>query len=265
MPQNIADVVEPATPECKPTTINLGEVVKNYLEALQKVYDVINYTLASERLLNEQEYEAFSRNSHVMPSQASHMDFDTAKEEMNHWLIKQTLNEILGVLVLFLDDIRTISAISKWKSEKFRSEEELQKILREDRATFLRLDLPAKIDFLKNQYKVVSQSEEHIKSLYRTRLALANRSGSVTEKEAVDGKLTLKLRSVTLKSNPGQQGGVLVTSEIGDLIREFEVGKKIKLAKNEHIAAILTVAFFITSQAQSLKEYAQGLGVTSSI
>ena len=37
----------------KPAQINLGEVVNNYLKALQRVFDVMNYTLASERLLNE--------------------------------------------------------------------------------------------------------------------------------------------------------------------------------------------------------------------
>ena len=54
----MAEASNATTPEAgKPTQINLGDVVNNYLEALQRVHDVIIYTLASERLLNEQEYD----------------------------------------------------------------------------------------------------------------------------------------------------------------------------------------------------------------
>ena len=248
----------------QPTRINLGEVVNKYLDGLQRVYDVINYTLAAERLLNEQEYDEYSRSSRVMPSQKSRLSYDEAKEEMQTWLLKQTLNESLGLLTLFLDDCRTISGISKWKADENRKEEEIQKLLNEERGEFLRLDLVKKIDFLQDKYALKSESTDHIKSLYRARLALANNKGVVTENETggADEKLSVKMRSVRLSSSPSSgQEGVLVKSEVGDIDREFGVGEKIRFSKNEHISSILTVAFFITSQAQSLKEYATKLGV----
>ena len=68
----------------KPAQINLGEVVNNYLKALQRVFDVMNYTLASERLLNEQEYENFSRGNRVMPSQQSRLDYEGARSETSN-------------------------------------------------------------------------------------------------------------------------------------------------------------------------------------
>lgn len=249
--------------EKKTTQINLGEVVNNYLEALQRVHDVVNYTLAAERLLNEDEYDEFSRQSRVMPSQKSRMDYNQAKEEMNRWLLKQTLNETLGVLVLFLDDTRTISTLSSWKASG--GKDDIQKMLQDERLEFARLDLPGKINYLREKHSISSPSEEHIMSLYQARRALATRDGAVPENEATDGKLTIKLRSVQLKTAPsegGQAGGVFVTSEVGDIVRDFSVGDKIRLSKSDHLAVILTVAFFITSQAQSLKEFAQNLGVT---
>lgn len=251
----------------KPTQINLGEVVNNYLEALQRVHDVINYTLASERLLNEQEYEQFSQSHRVMPSQKSRMSYEQAKEETNTWLLKQTLNESLGVLVLFLDDCRTLSTLSTWKSKGQKGEDagDIQKILQEERVEFARLDLPGKINFLREKHAISSPSEEHIISLYRARKALANKNSIVGDNDTdSSGKLAVKLRSVQLKAAPSgnQQQGVFVTSEVGDLMHEFKQGDRIRLNKQEHIAAILTVAFFITTQAQSLKEFAQGLGVT---
>ncbi len=256
-----------ATPEVgerKTTQINLGEVVNNYLEALQRVHDVVNYTLAAERLLNEDEYDEFSRQSRVMPSQKSRMDYHQAKEEMNRWLLKQTLNESLGVLVLFLDDTRTISTLSSWKSKG--GEGDIQKMLQDERLEFARLDLPGKINYLREKHSISSPSEEHILSLYKVRRALATREGKVPEAEASEGKLTVKLRSVQLKTAPSegnQPGGVFVTSEVGDILKEFAVGSEVRLSKSEHLAVILTVAFFITSQAQSLKEFAQSLGVTN--
>lgn len=251
-----------APAERKTTQINLGEVVNNYLEALQRVHDVVNYTLAAERLLNEEEYDNFSRQSRVMPSQRTRMDYNQAKDEMNRWLLKQTLNETLGVLVLFLDDTRTISTLSAWKATG--GKEDIQKKLQDERLEFARLDLPGKIGYLKSKHKISSPSEDHITSLYKMRRALATRDGTVPESEATDGKLTVKLRNVQLKTSPseGAQGGVLVTSEVGDIVRDFKVKEEIRLAKTDHLAIILTVAFFITSQAQSLKDFAVSLGVT---
>lgn len=79
------------------------------------------------------------------------------------------------------------------------------------------------------------------------------------ESEVTDGKLTVKLLSVQLKTAPSegnQPGGVFVTSEVGDIVKEFNAGAEVRFSKGEHLAVILTVAFFITSQAQSLKEFA---------
>jgi hypothetical protein len=254
----------PANVDKKATQINLAEVVSRYLEGLQRVHDVINYVLAGERLLNEQEYENFSRASRVMPSQATRMDYDKAKEETNNWLLKQTLNETLGLLTLYLDDCRTICSICQWKADSGRTDGQLQKILNEDRATFLRLDLPAKIDALGSQYGISSTTADHVKSLYKARLSLSNANGLVSDKEAVDGKLAVTLRNVQLVSKPaeGQGGGVFVTSEVGDISKSFAVGDKVKLAKSEHLACILTIAFYVTTLAQSLRDYAQKLGVT---
>lgn len=252
----------PPPPSTAPTQINLGEVVNNYLKALQRVFDVMNYTLASERLLNEQEYESFSRANRVMPSQQSRLDYEGAREETNTWLLKQTLNEVLGVLVLFLDDCRTLGTLSSWKANGGQATD-LQKKLQEDRLAFAKMPLPAKLDHLETEFELSSPSKEHILSLFNARRVLANNGSLVTEKDATDGILTVRLRSVQLKTNPGTKGraGVFVTSEMGDLVRNFNVGDKLRLNKQEQLATILTVALFITSQAQSLKEYAQKLGV----
>jgi hypothetical protein len=245
--------------------INLGEVVSKYLEGLQRVYDVMVFSLAGHRLLNEQEYENFSRSHRIMPSQNTRMDFEAAQDATASWLLKQSLNESLGLLVLFLDDCRTIAAICAWKANPQKSDAELQKLLNDDRAEFLRLDLEQKIDALKAKFGLESNAEDHIKSLYRARLALANKDSLVSDKEAVNaGSLIVKIKSVQLQAAPAegkQAGGVLVTSQIGDTERSFAVGQELKLNKNDHVASILTVAFFVTSMAQSLKDYAQKLGV----
>ena len=187
-------------PETKTTQINLAEVVNNYLMSLQRVYDVMTYNLAAERVLNEQEYENFSRSNRVMPFQQTRMDYNTVKEETETWLLKHTLNEILIVLALFLDDCRTISTLASWQSQK--SEEDIQKVLEQGSAEFAQLDLPAKMNYFKEKHSLSCGSEDHILSLYNLRNALANPNAAVSEKGATEGKLVLKLRSVQLKSQP---------------------------------------------------------------
>lgn len=255
----------PQSGERKTTQIDLGEVVNNYLEALQRVHDVVNYTLAAERLLSEDEYDAFSRQSRVMPSQKSKMDYHQAKGEMNRWLLKQTLNESLGALILFLDDTRTISTLSTWKSQGGGGD--IQQVLQDERLEFARLDLAGKINYLKERHSLFSPSEKHILSLHKVLRCLASREGTVPEAETTNGKLTVTLCIIQLKTTPsdaGQPGGVTVTSEIGDLVKEFNTGSEIRFNKGEHLAIILTVALFITSLAQSVKAFAQNLGIVDS-
>ena len=176
-----------------------------------------------------------------MPSQQSRPDYEGARAETNTWLLKQTLNEALGVLVLFLDDCRTLGTLSSWKS-KGGEGKDLQKKLQEDRISFARMDLPAKLKYLEDEFELSSPSNEHILSLFKPARARQQRKCGARE-DLADGKFAVKLRSVQLKTNPGNQQnpGVFVTSEMGDMVREFKAGDKLQLNKQEHLAVILTV------------------------
>ena len=262
----MSDSPPPSTSQEDANRINLGEVVTRYLEGLQRVYDVVGYFLAGETLLNERYFESFARSGRVMPSQRSKMDFDGTRNAASSWLLKQGLNESLGLLTLFLDDCRTIAGLAKWKASDKSDQKELDKVLNDERADFLKLDLPAKIKFLQETYGVsASAAEEHVRSLYAARVSLSNPRGVVTDGD-LDGAdaLVLKLKNVTLRSAPSgeEQGGILVTSEMGDVEKSFRSGEGISLSKNEQIAAILTVSFYVTSLAESLRDYASKLGVT---
>ena len=256
----------PSTTDENANRINLGEVVTRYLEGLQRVYDVVSYFLAGETLLNERDFENFARSGRVMPSQRSKMDFDAARNASSSWLLKQGLNETLGLLTLFLDDCRTIAGLAKWKASDQSNQKALEKVLNEERSNFLKLDLSGKIESLNETYVVsAKEAEEQVLSLYAARVCLSNANGVVTESE-LDGAdaLVVKLKNVKLHSAPSSegQGGILVTSEMGDVEKSFQSGERISLGKNEQVAVILTVSFYVTSLAQSLREYATNLGVT---
>ncbi len=246
------------------TNIDLQKVVSNYLKALQRVFDVVNYILASERLLNEEEYEKYTQRHRVMPSQQDAMKYERAKEEANAWILRQTMNELLFILALFLDDCRAIATIASWNAKKLTGD--LQKILQDERAEFFKMDFAQRIQALKNKHGITSAVEEHIVSIYNTYRTLAGKGGVVSKEEAVEeGRMVLKLRSVLLKSAPAvdgpKPGAITVTTEFGDLVKKFAEGEKIKLSKDEHVASILTGAFFIGTMAESLKNYALKLGV----
>lgn len=260
-------MVETNKEQKQETNIDLQKVVMNYLKATQRVFDVVNYLLASERLLNEEEYEKYTQRHRVMPSQQDAMNYETAKEEANGWILRQTMNELLFILALFLDDCRAIATIATWNAKKITGD--LQKLLQDERAEFFKMDFAQRIQHLKNKYGIASAVEDHILSIYNTYRTLAGKGGVVSEAEAVEeGRLVLKLRSVLLKSTPSAEGpkpgAITVTSEIGDVVKKFAAGDKIKLSKDEHVASILTGAFFIGSMAESLKKYALQLGVLKS-
>jgi hypothetical protein len=258
----------PAQEQPKATTISLAEIATKYLEALQRQLDLSTFHFSASRLLNEQQYDDFSRNSRVMLLPNARLPFDRAKEETDKWFLKHTLTECLGLVVLFLEDARTISCLCSWKANPNRKPADLQDSVIKDREKFLALDFTGKLKYLQDTHSISSPFADHLISLLRLRECLANRGGTVGEQDTTEaGKLTLKLRGLQFTPNatPGKDENsasqVQMTPQLNDIMRTFNVGQKIELSKQESIFCILTIGFVLTSMLQSLQEQAKKLGV----
>jgi hypothetical protein len=73
----MAESKESVAPE--QTKISLEEMAIRYLDVLQRNYDMVCFTLAGSRKINESDYDDFSQQLQVMPRQPARMEFEKAK------------------------------------------------------------------------------------------------------------------------------------------------------------------------------------------
>ena len=247
------------------TTISLEEMATRYLETLQKNFDMISYTLAGSRKINEADYDEFSQQLQVMPRQPSRMSFDKAKTATEQWLLRNSLADGLAVVMPVLEDARTICALCDFKSSGSTDQDELNEIASSQRAEFLKQEIDQKFKLLEDRYQITCDVKDHILGLMQLTKALMTKDGVLTEDEAPDGSIALKIRSVQIvqsreANESAQPGSLNLSRQVGDSEREIKVGDSIQFSKAEHIGAILTISIFVTDILRGIQAYAQTTG-----
>ena len=261
-----------STPAPAPaTSINLSEVATRYLDGLQKIYDMTVFTLASTRKVNEEDYDQYSQQIHVMPRHEARMGFDQAKEATQQWFLRNSLADSVALIGPLLEDARTICELCLFKVGTNKDLVAFQRIVNEDRAASVQSSLPDRFKVLKEKYNIDCPVQPHMESLVEAAKALIFKQGVLSADEAIhDGKLNVKIRSVQIvqagegTANAPAGGGpeptLTLARRIGDSERVFNVGDKIIFNKAEQVGAILTTGMFITSILVGIQAFAQKTG-----
>lgn len=248
------------------TRISLEEIATKYLGALQKNHDMLSFFLSGSRKTTESDYDEFSNQLQVMPRQVDRMDFENAKRATQQWVLRNTLSDSLALVMPLLEDARTVCALCDFKSSGSTDQAELQKIANQDRAEFLQKPLAKKFAHIEETYDVTCEVTEHILALMDICKALMTKDGILSEDEAVDGKRTLKIRSVQIVQTPSSDDSgqnLSLSRKVGDSTRDIKVGEEIHFNKAEQIGSILTVGVFISDILKGIQAYAQKTGAAN--
>ncbi|NJK92355.1 MAG: hypothetical protein HC904_11270 [Blastochloris sp.] len=251
--------------EGTPVTIKLSEVATSYMNALQRLFDYTCMTLGSMRLVNENDYDEFSKSMGIMPASKARLGYDDAREETELWLLKHMVSEGLGACLLAMSDARTICALSEWKAGGEQNQEELKRVLGPEKQDFDLSGVEEKFKTLKDKYKIDASFKDHIERIGKLRGVLM-RGGKVTEQDVTeDGALVLKLKMVQLQTAPldaTDLSSMKVSTQLTDLEKSFKVDQRVRLNKNEQVAVIITLAFFLTNLLEGVQQFGktQGMG-----
>jgi hypothetical protein len=128
-----------------------------------------------------------------------------------------------------------------------------------DKKKFHRMEFPDKIDHLREHFGVASKFEHHVLSLNRARKCLVHRLGIVSAEDVVDatGRLVVTWHSLkfvivdtatnheTILDAPMQvETESTFQAKIGPRRREFAIGERIKLDRDEHAHTVFTFYVF---------------------
>jgi hypothetical protein len=245
-------------------TISLNEIADRYLSVHQKLFDVAMFNMASHRKVSEEDYDMVTNQFPVQPQQKERRDFEAAKDTAQNWAARNLISEALSTVVPLMEDSRTVMALCDYKVGGKNDQELVNKITGPDRNEFMALPIPDKFKFLKDKYDVSSEVEEHILSLMEVAKAMIQHDNKAAAEVCKDGKLTLKIRTITLTQAPAksESGEAILglTRQMNDHTREFTEGSEIELKKAELVGGLVTISAFLATLLAGVQQYAQKTG-----
>ena len=231
-------------------TISLNDIGIKYVEALQRLTDLTVFNWAGARSLNEQGYDELLRSVPGLPASQFRLSFGVAKEHAERSLLKQSVQEAVGLCLFALDDLRKLCGLAEFNAAKAKASGNLAALAAELNATPGQLDLPTRLKQLKERYQIELPIEAELRSLAELARCLVQTNGTVTTPT-----LTLKLKMICAPAQGETQ------PRLGDFERSWKSGEIVILSRQEHAAVFTTVSVFIGVMLNAVQEFAKRAGL----
>ena len=245
---NTPSITEVNPPE--PQTLNLNEIGQRYLAACQRGFDIAACLVAGVGAAAPEKYDELVKSVRCRPSEQFHRGFAEAKSETETYLLKAVISEALGLVVPFLEDIRTFCAVAEWRYGSPQEQSRLRSILTEERTAFLAKSMVSKIESLSKEFGVSTPLAGSIFALTKAGICLGARGGLVSEEDVTyEGELAFSLVSLDISGGENAEPA----AKVSEIRRRFAVGEKVHLESADYLHIVSTVAMFITSTLHSVK------------
>lgn len=220
------------------------------MSALQRLSDLMVYMWTCAHCANPQIYDQAPQALPGLPKTELRMDFNAAREEAERWWLHHSINELLGLNALFLDDVRKLCALIAFNAARLNATGDLASLAAEVNGAAGKADIAGRLHHLKTRYHLVSPFEAEILSfaifgqfLYR---------GGVVPKETV---VKLQLKCVQAAGQGGPQ------ARLTDMQRTWGPEEKLLLTREQHTAVFTTVSLFLGSMLSAVQEFARLSGL----
>jgi len=232
-------------------TVSLNDIGQRYVGALQHLSDLMVLTWAGARIVNEQGYEETFRSVAGLPSTPFRFSLETAKAEAARWWFKNSLGEVLGLALVFLEDIRKVCGLVTFNVAKATSSGDLASLAAEINADNGPLDIPTRFKHLKSRYGLTLPLEAELLSLVALSRCFLQTGGTVPKGSA----LTVQLKAI----QPPAEG--TTEPRLADYTRTWKEGQRITVSREEHAAVFTTVSVFLSAMLAAVQEFAKASGL----
>ena len=232
-------------------TISLNDIGSRYLGALQHLSDFMVLTWAGASAVDEQSYDKIFHTVSGLPNSPARFPFATAKAEGERWWLKNSLGDVLGLLLVFLEDIRKVCGVVAFNVAKSQASGDLVALAAQINADNGPLDIPTRFKDLKERYNLGIPLEAELMSLAALHRCFTH-AGGVVPKGAT---LALRLKVV----QPPPEGET--QPQLGDYQRTWTAGEKVALSREEHAAFFTTASVFMNAMLHAVQQFAQASGL----
>jgi len=231
-------------------TVSLNDIGLRYIGALQHLSDLMVLTWAGVRNVSEETYEETFRSVAGLPSTQFRFSLDTARAEAARWWFKSSLGDVLGLCLVFLEDIRKVSGLVAFNVAKTSGGGDLAALAAEINSDNGPLDIPTRLHHLKGRYGLTIPVEAEIMSLVAAHRCFLQTGGTIPK----GAKLTLQLKvvqPVAGETNP----------HLTDYKQTWKAGERITISREEHAAVFTTTSVFLSGMLAAVQEYAKASGL----
>ena len=181
----------------------------------------------------------------------SQLAFAAANAEGERWWLKNSLGDVLGLLLVFLEDIRKVCGVVAFNVAKSQASGDLVALAAQINADNGPLDIPTRFKDLKERYNLGIPLEAELMSLAALHRCFTH-AGGVVPKGAT---LALRLKVV----QPPPEGET--QPQLGDYQRTWTAGEKVALSREEHAAFFTTASVFMNAMLHAVQQFAQASGL----
>ena len=232
-------------------TISLNEIGLRYLGALQHLSDLMVVTWAGARTVDAQGYEETFHSVVGLPHTEFRFPMETAREEAARWWFKNSLGDVLGLCLVFLEDIRRVCGLVVFNAAKAGASGDLVALAAEINTDSGPLDIPTRLHHLKDRYALAVPLEAELISLVALHRCFLQTGGNVPQ----GSPLTVRLKAI----QPPAQGET--EPRLADYTHAWNPGERINFSREEHAAVFTTASLFLSTMLAAVQEFAKASGL----
>ena len=230
--------------------ISLNDIGRKYMGALQRLSDLMAFTWTGAHTANAQIYDQVPQALPGLPKTEFRMAFPAVQQEAERWWLHHSVNEVLGLTLIFVDDIRKLCSLIAFNAARQNAAGDLTALAAEVNATPGRVDLGTRLKNLKKRYNIVSPFETEMLSLAAFGTCLF-RGGKVPKGSV----LKVQLKCVQASGQSGPQ------ARLTDMQRVWGSDEVLGLTREQHAAVFTTVSVFIGAMLSSVQDFAKLSGL----
>jgi len=230
--------------------ISLAEVGRKYMSALQRLSDLMAYMWTCAHTASPQIYDQAPTALPGLPKTEFRMDFAAVREEAERWWLHHSVNELLGLTSLFLDDVRKLCSLIAFNAARLNASGDLTALAAEVNTPPSKADIASRLQHVKTRYQIVSPFEAEILSFAGFGQVLYR--GGVVPKETV---VKLQLKCVQPAGQAGPQARLV------EMQRSWGPEEKLLLTREQHSAVFTTMSLFLGSMLAAVQEFAHQSGL----
>lgn len=240
----------------KPQQVNLQQIAQQFMSGLQRHFDMLAFNLASRESVQEEAYDRYAHTPKIMPSAASHQNFEQMQAYAQDLLVRQVIGDSMNLAVTGMNNAHFFLALVKSTNAQAQVSPEAQQQAQKAQKAFVSAPMDQKFNMLEADYGIMCELEDSIVSLGFCLQALMQHGGIVQNTHTDEhGELVVDLK--TLKILGRTKEGGKAQGKLVDQRKIFKEGEVLTFSELDLQLVLVTIASFADALFKSVAQYAK--------